>query len=180
MHRPGFGPGSPPWQGSVLPLDYRCVMYLIIVTAQYKNMQERPEWREFEERTGDIFEELGYDIMRNVNFKTTRRYQIDLIAFNRVRAFFVDCKDHFYIPPSKEENFMIEQVARMKNYVETNASFAWKNNVALLVTKYRTSSLINHKEGVGKILAVDINSLNELLSNLPVYESELLSFKGIL
>ena len=24
MHRPGIGPGPPPWQGEILPLDQRC------------------------------------------------------------------------------------------------------------------------------------------------------------
>ena len=27
MHRPGIGPGPPPWQGEILPLDQRCLCY---------------------------------------------------------------------------------------------------------------------------------------------------------
>ena len=26
MHRPGIGPGPPPWQGEILPLDQRCLL----------------------------------------------------------------------------------------------------------------------------------------------------------
>ena len=31
MHRPGIGPGPPPWQGEILPLDQRC-LYLTKIT----------------------------------------------------------------------------------------------------------------------------------------------------
>ena len=34
-HRPGFEPGSPPWQGSVLPLDYRCLIQFINMPLLY-------------------------------------------------------------------------------------------------------------------------------------------------
>ena len=27
MHRPGIGPGPPPWQGEILPLDQRCLLF---------------------------------------------------------------------------------------------------------------------------------------------------------
>ncbi len=142
-------------------------------------MQDGQDWRDFENAVGDIFDEFGYRTERNVNFKTARRFQIDLIAYDRMRAFFVDCKDHFYISPSKEEEFIIQQNARMLNYVKQNGEFAGKRNISLLVTRYRTNSLMEHTEGIGKILAVDINSLPELLSNLHLYESELLSMKDI-
>ena len=27
LHRPGIGPGPPPWQGEILPLDQRCYLF---------------------------------------------------------------------------------------------------------------------------------------------------------
>jgi Holliday junction resolvase len=139
--------------------------------------KEKPDWQGFEKATGDVFESFGYKTMRDVRFKTTQRFQIDLIAYNDKMAFFIDCKDHAYVAPQKEEEFMIKQRVRAENFVKINQKFVSLLKINLLVTKNRANSLIMHKDNVGKILSVDFNSLNELLTNIWMYVDELPSFR---
>ncbi len=139
--------------------------------------KEKTDWESFEKATGDVFESFGYITLRDVRFKTTRRFQIDLIAYDKQRAFLVDCKDHVYIPPQKEEEFLLKQQIRAENFVRFDDKFANLLKITLLVTKHRTNSLMDHHEGGSKILAVDFDSLNELLNNIHLYLGELPTFR---
>ena len=45
-------------------------------------------WQEFEKSTADLFEKFDYEVKRDVRFKTTRRFQIDFIAFDKKKGIF--------------------------------------------------------------------------------------------
>ena len=36
MHLPGLEPGSPPWKGGILPLDHKCLQYIVCVYHIYQ------------------------------------------------------------------------------------------------------------------------------------------------
>ena len=134
-------------------------------------------WKDFENKVADIFESFDYKVLRNINFKTGRRYQIDLIAFDSSRVFCVDCKYHKYIPPSIEDYFTIKQVERMMEYMKIDRrDFMGKRIFFMLVTRYATDSAAS-SQTQGRILSVDEGSLNDLLNRIELYEDKLLSFK---
>ena len=145
-------------------------MYFDVKFEKGKN-----EWKKFENDTADVFEGFDYTVYRDVRFKTTRRFQIDFIAKNDKRRFFVDCKNHAYIPPEKEYNFAKMPLKRAENFIDEKQTKDIKN-IILLVTKHRTNSLALHNEGNGKIFSVDYNSLPTLLRDIEIYESELFTF----
>jgi hypothetical protein len=138
--------------------------------------EKKIDWKKFENDVADIFENFSYKVDRDVRFKTSRNFQIDLIAYDDKRCFFVDCKDHGYIPPSEEETFILRQKVRAENYVKTRPDLAYKKKIILLVTRNKTSSLMDHMETIGKVLGVDINGLQDLLTNIERYEDELYLF----
>lgn len=50
-------------------------------------------WKDFEGFAAEIFSENGFAVRRNVRFSAERRrYEIDVVAFQRPRAVLVDCK----------------------------------------------------------------------------------------
>ncbi|MCW1293802.1 MAG: NERD domain-containing protein [Candidatus Parvarchaeota archaeon] len=133
-------------------------------------------WKEFENETADIFESFGYHVLRDVNFKTGRRYQIDVIAFDNIRVFCIDCKYHKYISPSIEEFFTSKQIDRMREYLKLDKrDFLGKRIFFFLVTRYAND--FASRQTVNKILSVGIHQLNYLLNNIEVYEDRLLSLK---
>ncbi len=138
---------------------------------------EKNDWKAFEKQVHDIFESFGYTAEADVRFKTSRRFQIDVIAYDAQRCFFVDCKDHAYIPPSEEGEFLQKQRVRAENLVKLRPDLEYKKKIVLLVTRNKTDSLLRHSENAEDILGVDINGLRELLVNLPLYEDELFSFR---
>ena len=87
----------------------------------------------------------------------------------------MDCKNHSYIPPEKEKEFVKNQFVRANNFIEKEGGEE-KKNIILLVTKNKTNSLLMHREGGEKILAVDLYSLPALLKNIDLYEDELYVF----
>ena len=52
----------------------------------------RFDWRDFERIVGDIFRENGFRVTNNFRFKTSRRWEVDLIASRGDKIFCVDCK----------------------------------------------------------------------------------------
>lgn len=50
-------------------------------------------WRDFEVFAADVFSENGFVVKRNVRFSAERRrFEIDVVAFQRPRVVLVDCK----------------------------------------------------------------------------------------
>jgi hypothetical protein len=137
---------------------------------------EKTDWKAFEKQVNDVFESFGYTAEADVRFKTTRRFQIDVVAYDEKRCFFVDCKDHAYIPPSEEDEFLQKQRIRAENLIKIRPDLTYKKKIVLLVTRNRTNSLLQHSESTGNIFGVDMSGLRELLINLPLYEDDLFSF----
>jgi Holliday junction resolvase-like predicted endonuclease len=50
------------------------------------------DWREFEEKVEEIFKIHSFKTKRNFRFKTSKRFEIDIIAEKRDLVFIVDCK----------------------------------------------------------------------------------------
>ncbi|MCL5101564.1 MAG: hypothetical protein M1348_03060, partial [Candidatus Parvarchaeota archaeon] len=67
----------------------------------------------------------------------------------------------------------LKQKIRADNYITLRPELAYKKKIVLLVTRNKTSSLLNHTESVGKVLGVDINALADLLKNVDLYLNEL-------
>lgn len=134
--------------------------------------KDKNQWKKFENDTADIFEKFDYTVNRDVRFKTYRWFQIDFIAQDKSRRFFVDCKNHSYIPPEKEREFVKNQLTRAYNFIDKEGEKK-KKDIILLVTRNKTNSLLVHKEGGDKVLAVDFYSLPALLKNIDIYEDEL-------
>ncbi|MCL4372472.1 hypothetical protein M1384_00180 [Candidatus Parvarchaeota archaeon] len=133
------------------------------------------QWKKFENDTADVFEKFDYTVDRDIRFKTYRWFQIDFIAQDKSRRFFVDCKNHSYIPPEKEKEFVKSQLIRANNFIEKEGEKK-KKNIILLVTRNKTNSLLMHKEGGENVLAVDFYSLPTLLKDIDLYEDELYVF----
>jgi len=49
-------------------------------------------WKEFEEKVEEIFRIHNFKTTRNFKFKTTKRFEIDIIAEKRDLLFVIDCK----------------------------------------------------------------------------------------
>lgn len=50
------------------------------------------DWREFEGIVGDIFRRNDFRVRNNFRFKTSRRWEVDLVAVRGSTVFCVDCK----------------------------------------------------------------------------------------
>ncbi len=135
----------------------------------------RKDWEEFEKQVYKIFDSFDYIVKYNVRFKTKRRYQIDIIAYNEKYVFFIDCKYHKYISKSSEDEFIKNQINRMKEFLKLNDNMSNKKKFILLITKYKTPSLLRFNQENDKLLSIDIQSLNDLLNNIEIYKDDLLS-----
>ncbi len=138
--------------------------------------KSKVDWKRFENDVSEIFEKFGYSVKRDVRFKTSGRFQIDLIAYDEKRCFFVDCKDHRYIAPAQEETFIMKQKIRAENYIKLKPELQYKKKIILLVTRNKTGSLMNHTEAGAKVFGVDVAGLQDLLVNIYRYDEELYYF----
>lgn len=50
------------------------------------------DWRDFERTVGDIFRQNDFRVMNNFRFRTSRRWEVDLVASRGSAVFCVDCK----------------------------------------------------------------------------------------
>lgn len=61
-----------------------------------KNLEEvvrSYDWKYFENVIANIFERNGFRIRKNFRFKTSHRFEIDVLAISDLYVFCVDCKD---------------------------------------------------------------------------------------
>jgi Holliday junction resolvase len=133
----------------------------------------KPDWKTFEKEVMNIFDGFGYKTEWNIRFKTGRRFQIDVLAWDEYRCFIVDCKDHKYINPEKEELLSLAQKERTVNLLRVRPWLAGKKVFSLLVTRNKAASLLDHKEAGLKIMSLDAASLPETLRNIELYEDDL-------
>lgn len=54
---------------------------------------ENFNWKEFEDTVAEIFAINGFKIKKNFRFKTSKRYEIDVIAVKDEHVLCVDCKE---------------------------------------------------------------------------------------
>ncbi len=63
-----------------------------------ENVLSKLDWRNFESTVAQIFSVNGFSVVKNLRFKTDRRYEVDLVAYNQrvvsnhIDVFCVDCK----------------------------------------------------------------------------------------
>ncbi|MFZ8830346.1 MAG: restriction endonuclease [Candidatus Aenigmatarchaeota archaeon] len=50
------------------------------------------DWREFEEKVEEIFKIHGFKTKKNFRFKTSKRFEADIVAEKRDLVFIIDCK----------------------------------------------------------------------------------------
>ncbi len=132
------------------------------------------DWKKFENDVADIFNKFDYTVEQDLHLNKPKRFQIDLIAYDSGKCFVVDCKDHSYISPKKEEDFIKSQVSRANALIAKRSVLGQRKIFVLLITRNRSSSLLKYNSFGGKIYGVDIQSLPELLRNIDIYEDSLL------
>jgi len=50
------------------------------------------KWQEFEKLVSEILEKHGFKCWNNFRFKTSRRYEVDIVAAKNNTTFLIDCK----------------------------------------------------------------------------------------
>ncbi len=104
------------------------------------------DWREFEQAAAEAFKRAGYEVVRDLRFKTRgRRYQIDLLAYRRGIILLIDCK-HWSKPPTpSEEEVIVEgQERRLKALAEALKEVGGDLEtllIPLVLTLYKPSRL---------------------------------------
>jgi Holliday junction resolvase-like predicted endonuclease len=77
------------------------------------------DWKEFEEKVEEIFKRHEFETKRNFRFKTSKRFEVDIIAEKRNIVFIVDCKQwgkgrYKFSPLRKAAEKQIERVKALK------------------------------------------------------------------
>jgi len=133
-------------------------------------------WKEFEKIVSDIFEINSFRIYRNFRFKTSRRYEIDLIAMKGNKIIYIDCKEWGRGRHKKSglKNAADKQKQRVKEFIK----FLRRNPIAKtkfrINKKYQCHPLIItlfQEEIVKKddVFIVPIWKLNSFLNEMEKY-----------
>ena len=59
----------------------------------FEEFVEKIDWKKFEQLIKDVFSVHGFHSVSNFRFKTSKRFEIDIIAVKDKVAFAVDCKE---------------------------------------------------------------------------------------
>jgi len=122
------------------------------------------KWHDFEEFVGEIFRAHDFTVRKNVRFKGSRRYEIDLVASRGGIVICVDCKkwSKGRYKKSSLKKAAEQQEKRVSEFIKVEKIN--KKVVPLIVTLFEEDLL---KEG--DTLFVPLWKLNNFLCNLEAY-----------
>lgn len=100
------------------------------------------EWQDFEQLVSKIFEKHDYTVKTNFRFKTTRRWEMDILAIGNLISFGIDCK--FWNSGMYKKSALKKAIEDQKERAENFDQFLKGNEVAkkMLKIKKRTTPLI--------------------------------------
>jgi len=64
----------------------------ILCGKEFEEIVKEFSWKEFEEIVSEILEKNEFNVIKNFRFKTTKRYEIDLIGIKDDFLILIDCK----------------------------------------------------------------------------------------
>jgi len=73
--------------------DLESIRARIVEGRSLEDVLKSFDWKKFEGIVAQILEENGFDVRRNVRFKTDRRYEIDVLGERNGTVLSIDCKD---------------------------------------------------------------------------------------
>jgi len=133
------------------------------------------DWKMFEKIVANIFEKNSFKTKTNFRFKTSRRFEIDVLAISDLYVFCVDCKE--WGRGRKKTSRLKKAVEMQEGRMEELKKFFSSNPVAskmMKVGKQEFFSLIVtwHEEELIKestTLVVPVWKLNAFLGNFENY-----------
>ncbi|MBI4182089.1 MAG: restriction endonuclease [Candidatus Aenigmarchaeota archaeon] len=151
-------------------MDLEALSALVGKGLSLEEIAGQMDWKEFEGLVGQVFEENGWSVRRNVRFKTRSRFEIDLVAEKSFRALLVDCK-HWGIRPGKKYQLKAaveKQKIRVKEFKKIRSLADFPPNhpkkSPLLVTLWEEDIL-----KVSGVWIVPLFKLNAFLLNAEKY-----------
>ena len=132
---------------------------------------EEFDWREFEETVGDIFRSNDFRVRNNLRFKTSRRWENDLLAARGGLVFCVDCKRW---ARGRDKKWGIRKAAQeQQKRTSELGKFLKSNPIARGVLKISVTSFVPvivtlHQENVlraGRTFVVPVEKLNSFIVN---------------
>jgi Holliday junction resolvase-like predicted endonuclease len=105
----------------------------ILSGKSIEDVMERFDWRGFESNIAQIFSENDFVVRKNFRFKTTRRYEIDVVAVRGENVFCVDCKEW---SRGRNKTSAIRQAAsKQASRTKSLEKFLERNNIARSMVK---------------------------------------------
>ena len=116
------------------------------------------DWKGFEDFCAEVFERHSWTVKRNLRFKTSRRYEIDIVATKGRLAIAADCK-HWGMRPGKVaglRNAAKMQSERAEELPLSERDFGDKKVYPILITLFQED--ITKEDGVWIVPAYRLNS----------------------
>ncbi|MBI2545097.1 MAG: NERD domain-containing protein [Candidatus Aenigmarchaeota archaeon] len=101
---------------------------------------QKYDWKSFEEFVSDVFKENEFSTKLNFRFKTTRRYEIDVVAINGNKIFCVDCK--WWGSGRYKKSGLKKAVTMQENRIKEFRKFLRKNPINDVKIKYEIYPLL--------------------------------------
>lgn len=100
----------------------------VLAGKNIEEIVEKFDWKDFEEVSKKIFEENNFKVRKNFRFKTSRRYEIDVLALGSRYIFCVDCKQ--WRGGRNKKSGLKLAVKKQENRVKEFEKFIGKNIIA--------------------------------------------------
>lgn len=149
----------------------------ILAGKTIEEVVEKIDWKDFEELSKKIFEENNFRVRKNFRFKTSRRYEIDILALNPRYVFCVDCKQWgrrrdktsgLKIATEKQE----ERINELKKFLRNNLIAKRMMKIEMKKQKFHSIIVTWLQEDLAKdneTLIVPVWKLNSFLVEIEKY-----------
>ncbi|MDI6825746.1 MAG: nuclease-related domain-containing protein [Candidatus Aenigmarchaeota archaeon] len=157
-------------------VDIEEIKNRILSGEEIENIVEEIGWKQFEELVAEIFKKHDFLTFHNFRFKTDRRFEVDILAFDKNYVFVIDCKQWSRGRYKKTGlKYAVEgqkyRLEELKNFLKDNPIAKSKLKITektkfipLIVTLFE-EDLLKHEDTI----IVPVWKLNQFLLTLSEY-----------
>jgi len=131
------------------------------------------DWKEFEELVSKILKKHDFETYNNFNFKTTRRYEIDVLAVKKKIILAIDCKKwgrgrykrtglKYAVYDQKNRAKRLKDFLKNNPIVRSKLKISGRVKLIPLIITWFEEDLLNHEN----VFIIPIWKFNNFLLNL--------------
>jgi glycyl-tRNA synthetase beta subunit len=148
----------------------------ILEGEQIEDIIQKIDWKEFEKLIAEILKKHDFNVHNNFRFKTSRRFEIDVLAIRNKTSLLIDCKQwgrgrykktglKYSVKEQKESTKQLKKLLKKNPIAQTELKIKKTTKFIPLIVTWFEEELIDYEN----VFIIPAWKFNEFLLNISEY-----------